>query len=191
MTHTLEKLPYELDALVPHMSKETLEYHYGKHHAGYVTKLNSLVDGTPHAKKSLEELVMETEGPIFNNAAQVWNHTFFWKCLSPKGGGKPSGNLAKAIEKDFGSFEKFKTEFSEKAVGLFGAGWTWLAKTSDHKLEIVQTSNAQNPMTLRKKPLLTCDVWEHAYYIDHRNLRPKYLEAYWALVNWEFVEKQL
>ncbi len=191
MAFSLPKLPYELDALSPHISKETLEYHYGKHHQAYVTKLNQLTEGKPEANKSLEEIILSSSGPVFNNAAQVWNHTFYWNCLSPRGGGQPKGATASAIQKAFGSFEDFKTKFSDQAVTLFGSGWAWLAKNQDGSIAIVQTKDADNPLTKKQVPLLTCDVWEHAYYIDYRNARPKYVEAFWNLVNWEFVEGQL
>jgi Fe-Mn family superoxide dismutase len=191
MAHTLPDLPYALDALQPHISKETLEYHYGKHHRTYVEKLNGLIEGTEFARASLEDTVRGSSGGIFNNAAQVWNHSFYWNCLSPDGGGKPGGALAKAIDDSFGSFEGFRKEFSDKATALFGSGWAWLVKKSDGKLGLVQTSNADTPLTGKEKALLTCDVWEHAYYIDYRNARPKYLEAFWQLVNWEFVAKNL
>ena len=189
MAHTLPDLPYAMDALEPHISRETLEYHYGKHHRTYVDKLNGLLEGTELAGASLEDVVRGSSGGVFNNAAQVWNHTFYWHCLSPSGGGKPDGALAKAIDDAFGSFEDFHKQFSDKAVTLFGSGWAWLVKQPDGKLAIVQTSNAETPLTGKNEPLLTCDVWEHAYYIDYRNARPKYLEAFWQLVNWDFVAK--
>ena len=191
MSFTLPKLPYEMDALAPHISKETLEFHYGKHHQTYVTKLNAAVEGKPEASKSLEELVVTSQGGVFNNAAQIWNHSFYWNCLSPNGGGEPKGALADAIKKDFGSFDDFKKQFTEKSVTLFGSGWAWLAKNADGSIAIVQTKDAGNPLTSKQTPILTCDVWEHAYYIDYRNARPKYLDAFWNLVNWEFVESQL
>jgi Fe-Mn family superoxide dismutase len=189
MAHTLPELPYAMNALEPHISKETLEFHYGKHHRTYVDKLNGLIEGTEHAGASLEDIVRRSTGGVFNNAAQVWNHTFYWHCLSPNGGGRPDGALAKAIDEAFGSFDAFHQQFSDKAVTLFGSGWAWLVKKPDGKLAIVQTSNAETPLTGDAKPLLTCDVWEHAYYIDYRNARPKYLEAFWQLVNWDFVAK--
>jgi Fe-Mn family superoxide dismutase len=179
-----------MDALAPHISRETLEFHYGKHHKTYVDKLNELTAGKAEEKKSLEELITSTSGPLFNNAAQVWNHTFYWHCLSPKGGREPGGALAKAIAASFGSFEQFKQQFTTASLTLFGSGWTWIAKNGD-KLAIVQTKDADNPLTKQQAPILTCDVWEHAYYIDYRNARAKYLEAFWNLVNWEFVEAQL
>ncbi|WP_257285738.1 superoxide dismutase [Fe] [Endozoicomonas sp. SESOKO1] len=191
MAFQLPELPYERDALEPHISKETLDYHYGKHHNTYVVKLNGLVEGTELESKSLEEIIKTSEGGIFNNAAQVWNHTFYWNCLSPKGGDKPSGELAAAIDKAFGSFDEFVAKFSDMAVNNFGSSWTWLVKNTDGSLEIVNTSNAGTPVTGDQKPLLTCDLWEHAYYIDYRNVRPDYLKGFWALVNWEFVAANL
>ncbi|WP_330926927.1 superoxide dismutase [Candidatus Sororendozoicomonas aggregata] len=190
MAFELPALPYARDALEPHISKETLDYHYGKHHNTYVVKLNGLVEGTERASESLEEIIKNAEGGVFNNAAQVWNHTFYWHCLSPNGGSKPSGELADAIDKAFGSYEAFTTKFTEMAVNNFGSGWTWLVKNQDGSVDIVNTSNAATPLTNPEQtPLLTCDVWEHAYYIDYRNVRPDYLKAFWALVNWEFAQK--
>lgn len=191
MSFELPKLPYALDALEPHISKETLEYHYGKHHQTYVTNLNNLVKGTDLENKSLEELIKTTEGGIFNNAAQVWNHTFYWNCLAPNAGGAPTGKIAEAVNKAFGSFEEFKKQFNDAAAKNFGSGWTWLVKKADGSLAIVNTSNAATPVSGEDKPLLTVDVWEHAYYIDYRNARVKYLEEFWALVNWSFVEANL
>lgn len=190
MAIQLPPLPYEMDALAPHISRETLEYHYGKHHKAYVDNLNNLIPNTEFANKSLEEIIMTSSGGIFNNAAQVWNHTFYWNCLSPNGGGEPKGALAEAINKKFGSFEAFKEQFSKTAITTFGSGWGWLVKKEDGSLDLVSTSNAQTPMTSKQKALLTCDVWEHAYYIDYRNARPKYVESFWNLVNWDFVAKQ-
>ena len=187
MAHQLPALPYANDALAPTISAETIEYHYGKHHQTYVTNLNNLVPGTEFENASLEDIIMKASGGIFNNAAQVWNHTFYWNCLSPNGGGAPSGALADAINSAFGSFDDFKQKFSASAATNFGSGWTWLVKNSDGGVEIVNTSNAGNPMTDGKTPLLTIDVWEHAYYIDYRNARPKYLESVWDIVNWDFV----
>ncbi|MEE9325937.1 MAG: Fe-Mn family superoxide dismutase, partial [Cocleimonas sp.] len=178
--------PYANDALAPHISAETIEFHYGKHHQTYVTNLNNLISGTSFEDASLESIVTRSEGGMFNNAAQIWNHTFYWNSLSPKGGGEPSGALADAIKSTFGSFDEFKAEFTKCAVTTFGSGWAWLVKNSDGSLELVSASNAACPLTDGKTPILTCDVWEHAYYIDYRNARPKYLEAYWSLVNWEF-----
>ncbi len=191
MAFTLPDLPYAKNALEPHISAETLEYHYGKHHQTYVDKLNGLVDGTDMAGKSLEDIVRSSEGGVFNNAAQVWNHTFYWHCLSPNGGGEPQGKLAELIARDFGSFAEFKSKFTDTAINTFGSGWAWLVQNSDGKLELTSTSNAQTPLTGNAKPLLTCDVWEHAYYIDYRNARPKYMDAFWNLVNWEFVSANL
>jgi Fe-Mn family superoxide dismutase len=189
--HKLPELPYAMDALAPHISKETLEYHYGKHHKTYVDNLNKLIVGTEFEKASLEEIVKKASGPIFNNAAQVWNHTFYWHCLAPRAGGEPSGVLAEALEKKWGPFDTFKAEFTKQATGNFGSGWTWLVQKSDGSLDIVNTSNAQTPLTSDAKPLLTCDVWEHAYYIDYRNKRPDYVTAFWELVNWRFVASNL
>ena len=190
MASTLLELPYALDALAPHMSKETLEYHYGKHHKAYVDNGNKLIAGTEFENASLEDIVKKSSGKIFNNAAQVWNHTFFWNGLSPKPT-TPSKAVTDALVKAFGGLEDFKKQFTESAIGNFGSGWTWLVKDADGSLAIVNTANAGNPMTDGKTPLLTCDVWEHAYYVDYRNARPTYLEHYWALVNWDFVEKNL
>ncbi|MGE4683988.1 superoxide dismutase [Fe] [Yersinia enterocolitica] len=191
MSFELPALPYAQNALEPHISAETLEYHYGKHHNTYVVNLNNLIKDTEFAGKSLEEIVKTSSGGIFNNAAQVWNHTFYWHCLSPNGGGEPTGKVADAINQSFGSFAEFKAQFTDAAVKNFGAGWTWLVKKADGTLAIVSTSNAATLLTTADKPLLTVDVWEHAYYIDYRNARPKYLENFWALVNWSFVEKNL
>lgn len=188
MSIELPALPYAQDALEPHISKETLEFHYGKHHNTYVVKLNGLIDGTPDADKSLEEIVQNSSGGVFNNAAQIWNHTFYWHCLSPNGGGEPAGAVADAINGAFGSLAEFKSKFTDSAVNNFGSGWTWLVKNADGSLAIVNTSNAATPLTDEGvTPLLTVDVWEHAYYIDYRNARPNYMEAFWNLVNWEFV----
>ncbi len=189
MTHQLPPLPYDKNALEPHISAETLEFHYGKHHQTYVTNLNNLIPGTEFENLSLEEIVKKSSGGIFNNAAQVWNHTFYWHSLSPAGGGEPTGALAEAIVKAFGSFEKFKEEFSKTAITTFGSGWAWLVKNADGSLALVSTSNAATPLTTGQTPLLTIDVWEHAYYVDYRNLRPKYVEAFWSLVNWDFAAK--
>jgi len=187
MAFELPALPYAKDALAPHISAETLEFHHGKHHNAYVVKLNQLVEGTAFADKSLEEIIKTSEGPIFNNAAQIWNHTFYWHCLSPNGGGEPTGALAEAINAKWGSFAAFQTAFNDKAVNNFGSSWTWLVKKADGSLDIVNTSNAGTPLTDSSvTALLTVDLWEHAYYIDFRNARPTYLNAFWALVNWEF-----
>tara|TARA_R110000772_G_scaffold141114_8_gene250603 strand:+ start:31096 stop:31677 length:582 start_codon:yes stop_codon:yes gene_type:complete len=190
MAFELPALPYARDALAPHISAETLDYHYGKHHNTYVEKLNGMVPGTEFEGKSLEEVIRTSSGGIFNNAAQVWNHSFYWECLSPNGGGEATGAVASAINAAFGSFAEFKKAFTDAAVGNFGSGWTWLVKNSDGSVAIVNTSNAETPLTDSSvTPLLTVDVWEHAYYIDYRNARPKYLDAFWALVNWDFVNK--
>ncbi|MDM8558941.1 Fe-Mn family superoxide dismutase [Candidatus Parabeggiatoa sp. HSG14] len=189
MEHTLPALPYEINALEPHISKETLEFHHGKHHQTYVTNLNNLIKGTEFADMSLEDIVKKSSGGMFNNAAQIWNHSFYWNCLAPNGGGQPSGSLADAINSSFGSFDKFKEEFTKTAVTTFGSGWGWLVKNADGSLALASTSNAGTPMTAGQTALLTCDVWEHAYYIDYRNARPKYVGAFWNLVNWDFVAK--
>jgi len=189
MEHKLPELPFAKDALVPYISVETLEYHYGKHHKTYVDNLNKLIPGTEFENSSLEDIIRKASGGIFNNAAQVWNHMFYWNCLSPNGGGEPSGALALAITRDFRSFTQFKEKFTNAAVTLFGSGWTWLVKNNDGSLAIEATSNAGNPLKDGKKPLLTCDVWEHAYYIDYRNARAKYVEAFWNIVNWDFANK--
>jgi len=187
----LPPLPYEKNALEPHISAETLDYHYGKHHQTYVTNLNNLVAGTDNEGKSLEELINNTSGGLFNNAAQIWNHTFYWNCLSPNGGGEPTGAVADAINAKFGDFASFKDAFSKNAITTFGSGWGWLVKNADGSIELSSTSNAGCPLTDSQTPLLTCDVWEHAYYVDYRNARPKYVEAFWNLVNWDFVAKNL
>lgn len=187
MAFDLPPLPYEMDALEPNISRETLEYHYGKHHQAYVTNLNNLIAGTELENQTLEQIIKTSNASIFNNAAQVWNHTFYWECLSPNGGGEPTGKLLAAINQNFGDFKTFKEQFTKAAITNFGSGWTWLVKNPQGGLEIVNTSNAQTPLTTDNIPLLTCDVWEHAYYIDYRNLRPKYMEAFWNLVNWDFV----
>ena len=191
MTHVLPPLPFAKDALEPIISAETIDYHYGKHHQAYVTNLNKLIEGTWFADASLEEIIKKSDGGIFNNAAQVWNHTFYWNGLSPDGGGEPSGALGEAIDQAFGSFAAFKEAFIRSAAGNFGSGWTWLVKSEDASLEIVNTSNADTPLRNGKTPLLTIDVWEHAYYIDYRNARPKYLDEIWKLVNWDFVASNL
>lgn len=192
MPHVLPDLPYKKDALAPHISAETLEFHHDKHHAAYVTNLNNLIKGTEFENLSLEETIRKAPaGGIFNNAAQIWNHTFYFNCLSPKGGGEPTGKLAEAINKAFGSFAGFKEKLTKSAVTNFGSGWTWLVANADGSVEIVNTANAGTPLTSDKKPLLTIDVWEHAYYIDYRNARPKYVEAFWNLVNWDFVSSNL
>ena len=190
MEHTLPPLPYAMDALQPTISKETLEYHYGKHHQAYVTNLNNLIKGTDFENASLEDIIKKSSGGVFNNAAQVWNHTFYWNSMKPNGGGAPSGALADAINAKWGSFDKFKEAFSKAGATNFGSGWTWLVKKSDGSVDIVNTSNAGTPLTTSDKPLMTCDVWEHAYYIDYRNARQKYLESFWNLVNWYFAAKK-
>ena len=187
MAFELPALPYEKNALEPHISAETLEFHHGKHHATYVTKLNGLVEGTDMANMSLEEVVCNSEGGIFNNAAQIWNHTFYWNSLSPNGGGEPTGALADAINAKWGSYADFQAAFNDKAVNNFGSSWTWLVKTSNGSLDIVNTSNAATPLTDKGlTPLMTVDLWEHAYYIDYRNVRPNYLNGFWSLINWDF-----
>ena len=190
MEHVLPELPYPKDALVPHISAETLQYHHGKHHAAYVANLNKLVVGTEFAEAALEEIIRRASGPIFNNAAQVWNHTFYWNCLAPKAGGEPAGPLAEAIARQFGSFAQFKEKLTAAAVSHFGSGWAWLVREAGGKLGIESSSNAGNPLRDGKTPLLTCDVWEHAYYVDYRNARPAYVDAFWKLVNWRFVESR-
>ena len=191
MSIELPALPYAQDALAPHISAETLEYHYGKHHKAYVDNLNKMIEGTEFADMSLEDIVRKSQGGMFNNAAQVWNHTFYWNCMSPDGGGEPTGKLADAINAAFGDFEKFKEEFTKTAVGTFGSGWGWLVQKADGSVALVSTSNAATPLTGDDTPLMTCDVWEHAYYIDYRNARPKYVEAFWNLVNWDFISSQM
>ncbi|WP_018938044.1 MULTISPECIES: superoxide dismutase [unclassified Thioalkalivibrio] len=192
MAYELPDLPYAKNALEPHISAETLEYHHDKHHATYVTKLNGLLPGSEFENASLEDIIKKAPaGGIFNNGAQVWNHTFYFNCMAPNAGGEPSGKLADAINSAFGSFDAFKEKFNESAVGNFGSGWTWLVQNDDGSVEIVNTSNAANPLRDGKTPLLTCDVWEHAYYIDYRNARPKYLENFWAVVNWDFAAQQM
>ena len=191
MAFTLPELPYKKDALAPHISAETLEYHHGKHHNAYVTNLNKFIAGKPEESKSLIDIILSSEGGVFNNAAQVWNHTFFWHCMKPSGGGKPTGDVAAAITRDFGSVEKFTEEFSNAAATQFGSGWAWLVEDQG-KLSVMKTANADLPMKLGKKALLTIDVWEHAYYIDYRNARPKFIETFLtSLVNWDFVNQNL
>jgi Fe-Mn family superoxide dismutase len=192
MAFELPNLPYSLDALAPHISKETLEFHHGKHHATYVTNLNNLTKGTPNESKSVEE-IMKTAGPggLFNNSAQHYNHSFYWKSLAPKGGGEPKGAVGDGIKKAYGDFEAFKKKFTETAVTHFGSGWAWLVKNPDGALEVVGTHDADSPIVHGKTPLITCDVWEHAYYIDYRNARAKYVEAFWNIVNWDFAAANL
>jgi Fe-Mn family superoxide dismutase len=191
MTHELPKLPYALNALEPFISQKTIEFHYGKHHQAYVNNLNKLVAGTEFENASLEEIIRKAAGGIFNNGAQVWNHTFYWNCMKPKGGGEPTGSLHEAIVKNFGSLAELKEKFSNAAATLFGSGWAWLVKKPDGTLEITQESNAGNPLRTGGTPLLTCDVWEHAYYLDKQNLRPNYIADFWNLVDWNAVAKRL
>ena len=192
MAFTLPPLPYEKNALAPHISAETLEYHYGKHHQAYVTNLNKLVEGKAEANKSVDDIIRSSEGGLFNNAAQIWNHTFYWHCMKPNGGGQPTGDLADAIKRDFGSFEKFSEEFANAATTQFGSGWAWLVLGSDRKLSVTKTGNADLPMKHGQTALMTIDVWEHAYYIDYRNARPKYVEVFMkSLVNWNWAQEQL
>lgn len=191
MEHKLPELPWEKSSLEPHISAETIEYHYGKHHKAYVDKLNELIKDTKYLQMPLEEIILTSEGPIFNNAAQIWNHTFFWHCMSPQGGGQASGKVGEMITKKWGSFEKFQEEFKNKAVSNFGSGWTWLVQNDQGDIEIFNTSNADTPKKHKLKALMTLDVWEHAYYIDYRNQRPKFVDAFWNLVNWDFVNSNL
>lgn len=191
MAITLPALPYARDALAPHISAETIDFHYGKHHQTYVDNLNKQIAGTEFESLDLEAIIRKSQGGMFNNAAQVWNHTFYWNCLKPNGGGAPTGKLADAINAAFGSFDKFKEDFTKTAIGTFGSGWAWLVQRADGSLALVSTSNAATPLTGEDTPLLTCDVWEHAYYVDYRNARPKYVEAFWNLVNWDFVASQM
>lgn len=189
MAFKLPELPYERDALAPHISEETLDYHYGKHHQKYVDTLNELIQGSEWENQCLENIIKNSSGKLFNQAAQHWNHSFYWECLSPNGGGTPGGELGAAIERDFGSFDAFAKNFKETALGTFGSGWAWLVRTESKGLGVVSTKDAGNPLTDGQKPLLTCDVWEHAYYIDYRNARPKYVDAFFELINWECVAK--
>lgn len=191
MEHTLPNLPYAQDALVPHMSAETMQYHYGKHHQAYVNKLNELIKGTQFESMDLDQIVKTSEGGIFNNAAQHWNHSFFWKCLTPKASPIPGGKISDLINKQWGTCDKFKEEFNKAAIGNFGSGWTWLVKNDKGNLEIMSTSNADTPLKHGLKALLTVDVWEHAYYIDYRNSRPNFMNAFWNIVNWDFVNENL
>ena len=187
MAIELPALPYDRTALEPHVSGETIDFHYGKHHKAYVDNLNKMIEGTEFADMALEQIIRKAQGAMFNNAAQVWNHTFYWNCLKPNGGGEPTGKLAEAITAGFGDFAKFKEQFSDTAIKTFGSGWGWLVQRTDGSLALASTPNAATPLTGEDTPLLTCDVWEHAYYIDYRNARPKYVEAFWNLVNWDFV----
>ncbi len=189
MHHELPELPYDLNALAPHISEETLEYHYGKHHQGYVNNLNKLIAGTEFEAMNLEDIIGKANGVIFNNAAQAWNHAFYWTSLSPNGGGEPGGPLARAIDAAFGSFAEFRKEFTAQAAGLFGSGWVWLVKNRDGSLAIMKGQNAETPLRTGETALLTCDVWEHAYYIDYRNARPRYLEALWEIFDWDFATR--
>jgi Fe-Mn family superoxide dismutase len=191
MAIELPPLPYPRDALAPHISAETIDFHYGKHHQTYVTNLNNQIKGTEFEASSLEEIIRKAQGGMFNNAAQVWNHSFYWNCLAPNGGGEPTGALADAINKAFGSFAQFKEQFTQTALTTFGSGWAWLVQRADGSLALVSTANAATPLTGTDTALLTCDVWEHAYYIDYRNARAKYVESFWNLVNWNFVASQL
>ncbi len=191
MAIELPALPYDRTALEPHISAETIDFHYGKHHQAYVTNLNNQIKGTEFENLGLEEIIRKAQGGMFNNAAQVWNHTFYWNCLKPGGGGEPTGKLADAINKAFGSFAAFKEQFTQTAVTTFGSGWAWLVQRPDGSLALVSTPNAATPITGNDKPLLTCDVWEHAYYIDYRNARPKYVEQFWNVVNWDFVNQNM
>jgi superoxide dismutase, Fe-Mn family len=192
MAFSLPPIPYEKNALAPHISAETLDYHYGKHHQAYVTSLNAMLEGKPEASKSLEELILTSDGPVFNNAAQIFNHTLYWNSMKPNGGGRPSGHLADAITRDFGSFEKFSDEFSNAARTQFGSGWAWLVLGKDERLAVIRTANADLPMKQGQRALLTIDLWEHAYYIDYRNARPKYIEVFLRnLVNWNFALENL
>jgi len=191
MAIVLPPLPWPRDALAPHISGETIDYHYGKHHQAYVTNLNNLIKGTEFEAAKLEDIVRKSSGAVFNNAAQIWNHTFYWEGLAPKGGGEPTGRLAEAIKAAFGGFAQFVDAFTKSAVGTFGSGWAWLVQRPDGALEIVSTSNAATPVTGNDRPLLTCDVWEHAYYIDYRNARPNYVAAFWKVVNWNAVSARM
>jgi len=191
MAFELPKLPYNLDALEPHISKNTIEFHYGKHHQAYVTNLNNLITGTAFEKSTLEDIIRKSTAGIFNNGAQIWNHTFYWNSFKPKGGGEPTGDLANKILKSFGSFAEFKDKFSKASATLFGAGWAWLVQNHDGALEIIQESNAGNPLKNNLNPLLTCDVWEHAYYLDYQNKRPDYISAFWNIIDWDAVAKRI
>ena len=191
MEHTLPPLPYAKDALQPHISAETIDFHYGKHHQAYVTNLNKLIAATPFEKSTLEEIILKSEGGIFNNAAQVWNHTFYWNCLKPQGGGAPTGKVGELINQKWGNFDKFKEEFTKAATTNFGSGWTWLVQNKAGQVEILNTSNAQTPMTSGMTALMTVDVWEHAYYVDYRNARPNYVTAFWNLINWDFANQKV
>ena len=190
MNYELPKLPFKLNALEPYISKKTLEFHYGKHHQAYVNNLNKLTRGTKFENKTLKDIIKEAEGGIYNNGAQVWNHTFYFESFSSEGGGEPAGELMEAINKSFGSFSEFKEKFTNAAATLFGSGWVWLIKDNNGKLDVIQESNAGNPIRNGLKPILTCDVWEHAYYLDYQNKRPDYIEAFWNLINWDIIGKR-
>ncbi|HAI59396.1 MAG TPA: superoxide dismutase [Fe] [Xanthomonadaceae bacterium] len=191
MAIALPALPYARDALAPHISAETIDFHYGKHHQAYLDNLNKQIAGTEFESLDLEAIIRKSQGGMFNNAAQVWNHSFYWNCLKPAGGGEPKGKLAEAINAAFGSFQAFKDQFTQTALTTFGSGWAWLVQRPDGTLALVSTSNAATPLTGSDTALLTCDVWEHAYYVDYRNARAKYVEAFWNLVNWDFVASQM
>ena len=191
MAIELPALPYDRTALEPHISGETIDFHYGKHHKTYVDNLHKMIEGTEFADMPLEEIIRKSQGGMFNNAAQIWNHTFYWNCLKPAGGGEPTGKLADAINAAFGDFARFKEQFTDTSIKTFGSGWGWLVQRKDGSLALASTSNAATPLTGEDTPLLTCDVWEHAYYIDYRNARPKYLDAFWNLVNWDFVASNM
>lgn len=191
MPFELPELPYSLDALSPHISKETLSYHYGKHHQGYIDKTNKLIEGTKYEKATLEDIIKSADGKILENAAQAWNHSFYWKSMSPKGGGEPSAELQKELEKHFGSWEKMKEKFIDRAGELFGSGWTWIIRDKDGQLTVEDRIDEGNPIIDGKKPLLVCDIWEHAYYLDYKNEKEKYFDAFFKLINWEFLEKNL
>ena len=191
MAFSLPDLPYDLDALAPNISRETLEFHYGKHHQTYVTTLNGLIEGTEFAGKDLDDIVKTSSGPMFNNAGQIWNHNLYWQCMTPNGSGTPGGKLGELIQRDFGDYNRFVEQFTEACVKRFGSGWGWLVQTPEGKLEITSTANAENPLLGNSHALLGCDVWEHAYYIDYRNARPKYVEAFLEVVDWEFVASRL
>ena len=189
MTHELPPLPYAYDALQPHISRETMEFHHDKHHKTYVEKLNKLIKGTQFESMTLEEIIKRADGGVYNNAAQHWNHSFFWKCLAPRAGGKPGERIGRAIDTSFGSFDAFKEKFGKAAEELFGSGWAWLVKRADGSLAIEPMSNADTPVRSGNQAVLTLDVWEHAYYIDYRNARPKFIEAFWNVVNWDFADR--
>ncbi len=191
MAIELPPLPYDRSALEPHISAETLDFHYGKHHQAYVTKTNAMIKDTEFESLPLEDIIRKASGGLFNNAAQVWNHSFYWNSIAPQAGGDPSGKLADALVKAFGSIDEFRETFTKTAIATFGSGWAWLVQRPDGSLAIASTSNAATPISGADRPLLTCDVWEHAYYIDYRNARPKYLDAFWKLLNWEFAAGQL